>query len=769
MTVPTTAELALLRSHPQATKLYLSIYQPTYAMACQLSGTATKGMMEISYDGVTTGSYTRINSGMTVWVGTTPGGFDKGTVRVRSATASKLTVAENSHINWADNDYLTVTNFYEINAVYPRIIQDPADDETTLWYKDYDVVYNGQNSALGSFICMGSHYAGFKDDAVYYSASGTLNLKSETLSYHWLFEGGTPTGSSSMTPGNVTYAMPGHYTTQLIVSGTSAGAVDKSYRHISIYERPEAGTKVPILNWELQNLSGSRDQAGYTADIRIFQNIPESLLREGSMIVIFADDWYGDLVTKQSIGGNTLGRSKIVFVGYVMKGGILYNYRDSYVNIIVGSPTEVMRVAEGFSCSVEHSNDPETATSDPDIPSGWVTVLDMDIKRAIYHYLRWHSTVMNCCDFQLIGTDRPLQYFDADRTSLFDAINTLLKGAWFGSLVCDRQGKLFAERDIYLEPTAFPTTFTLSKQDWLDDVNVENSMQGTTSFVELGGVAFSGHTGTYTALLSQAPGTSPGYRGKVIRQQGLALLSQTELNNIAGLFHAQQNASYPNVDIKLAGNYRNFDIAPQEKIPLTITPSDTIRNISFTNKPFYLNRMDWRYDSRTEIFLPNISLGEICTGTAGTTITIPAIPPSEGYNNNPDVPEFVFPTFPVIAVGATFNWSFIMGLGAGIVGMVEVPFLCQITSVKLVSDTTGNAVVDLWKCTYADIDNSTHPVVGDSIIGTGDKPTLVTGYKTDTNLAGWTTTIMNLGDWLYIYIESMDVDLMTLSISGTVY
>ena len=92
------------------------------------------------------------------------------------------------------------------------------------------------------------------------------NLKGETLSYHWLFEGGNPTGSSDQAPGNVAYATPGHYTTELIVSGTSVGAVDNSYRHISIYDRPEAGTNVPILNWELQSLSGSRDQGGYTTD-----------------------------------------------------------------------------------------------------------------------------------------------------------------------------------------------------------------------------------------------------------------------------------------------------------------------------------------------------------------------------------------------------------------------------------------------------------------------------------------------------------------------
>jgi hypothetical protein len=49
----------------------------------------------------------------------------------------------------------------EINPVYQRIIQDPSDPMQTLWYKYSDVAYSNQNSVLGSFICMGGHYAGF--------------------------------------------------------------------------------------------------------------------------------------------------------------------------------------------------------------------------------------------------------------------------------------------------------------------------------------------------------------------------------------------------------------------------------------------------------------------------------------------------------------------------------------------------------------------------------------------------------------------------------
>jgi PKD repeat protein len=655
MAVPTSSELTLLRNQPHNVRLYLSVYQPKYVLTAAVNdATITKGERAITYDGASWAAgwdYTMLHNGITLLVGNAVGDETKGRVRVRSATSTVITVAENSHIDWADNDVLTVLNFYEINPVYPRIIQDPADETKTLWYKDYDIAYAGQNSALGSFICMGSHYAGFTGN-VYYSATGTLNLKGEALNYHWLFEGGNPTGSSAETPGNIAYATPGHYTTTLVVSGTSAGSVDTSYRHISIYDKPGegAGSHLPITSWELQDMSGSRDQGGYFANIRIRQNLAWSylmsgeykpIIREGDLVVIFSEDWYGSV--KQSIGGNADHRQSIVFVGYILKGSLQYNYKDSYVDFTVGSPTEIMKMAEGFSISVEDNIDPETATSDPDIPSGWVALLNMDIKRAVYHYMKWHSTVMNCCDVRFYGTDRPLQFFDADRTSLYDAVNTLLSGAWLGKLTSDRQGALFCERDIFIEPTAYPKSFTLSDQDWLDDVIIDQSRQERTSFIEIGGVAYSGATGTYTPLLSNAPGVSPSYRGKTIRQQGLALLDQAELNRIAGALYDQNNSIYPNVDIKLAGNYRNYDIAPQEKVPMTVTASDTVRGISFFNKDFFVQRLQYQYNPNDETLMPLMSTAELCTGTVSDTLAIPVVPPTESQYGSFGVPPLLIP------------------------------------------------------------------------------------------------------------------------------
>jgi len=625
--IPTASQLQTLRSRPHTTKLYLSIYQPTVVLAARVvdSGIA-KGERLINYGGVTSGNFNLIKSGMRLYVGSTAGAWDKGNIRIRSATSLVLTVAENSDIDWADQDYLTVVSYFEIDAIFPRIIQDPGNETNTLWYKDYDVVYTDQNSVLGTFINMGSHYAGFLENGVCqvpYSASGTYNVRDDGLSYSWFFEGATVTGSTAKTPGLVSYTTPGHYTTRLTVDGTGTFSSDISYRHISIYDRPGAGTHPPILNWSLQSFSGSRDQGGWEAKIRIHETIPPSLLRDGSLIVIFADNWYGGV--SQSVGT----RGNIIFTGYILQGSIRYNYRESYVDFKVGSPSLVMKQAEGFSVSVQYDNDPSTATQDPVIPSPWVTVLDMNVKRALYHYLRWHSTVLMTNDFQCVFTDRPLQFFDTDRTSLYDAVHTAMKGILMGNLVCDRSGKIWAERDVYIEPSIFQTSFTLASGDWMGDVQIEENYTDKTAFIEMGGIAFFGNA--YEALLTNAPGVAPGYRGGVERIQGLALVDQDELNEIAGDLLAQKNITYPGIDIQLAGNYSNFDIAPQEIIPLTLSATDTIRGITFSSKLFYLGRMEWQHDPEWETFLPHITLVEIASGVEGDTIYIPPIPDPGGF------------------------------------------------------------------------------------------------------------------------------------------
>src|SRR5581483_5030095 len=404
----TLSEQELVRTKPQQTRLYLSIFQPKIVMQCQINNpSAARNDRIIPYDTVSLGSYLSVESGMTLLVGTTPGARDVGRVRIRSADSSQFIVSENSNINWQDRLYLTVLRYWELWPVYPKIINDSNNIENVIFYKDYDIPYSNQNSILGTFACAGPHRAAFTGDKLWYSSTGTYNLLGDSLSFDWSFEGGMPTGSTLPDPGYITYNSPGHYVTRLIVSGSSGG-IDTTYRYVSIYDKPNSGNNPPILKWTMGTLTGSRSEGGYRLPLKIFEPVQ---VDDNSVVVLFSENWYGE--TKKSLGGNYPNSSEIFFVGFVEKDSIHYDYKQSSVEFDVLSLTGLMKETDAFSVSVK---------SVP-TPTVWYELMDLNSKRAIYHYLKWHTTVLSIADFGFIGDDYPIQYFDADRSSIFDAID----------------------------------------------------------------------------------------------------------------------------------------------------------------------------------------------------------------------------------------------------------------------------------------------------------------------------------------------------------
>jgi len=650
MTVPTSAETTLLNTYPQRTKLYLSIFQPETLFSCRVTGSYNADQQTISYyDASGTASDIGNDLFLVTLVGSAIGDDSKGRTWARSATGTALRFVESDHINWEQDDYVTVLGFTEIIPVFPRIIQDPADEENVIFYKMYDIPYTDQNSILGTFICMGSNYAGFLDPAtgqaqVYWTASGTSNVLGDNLTYSWIFEGGTPTGSTSHTPGFVTYDTPGHYRTFLTVTSAS-NREDKSIRYVSIYDRPGQGSNVPILNWEILQWSGSRDSGGYAVSIRVRENVDKTAIIDGALVVIFGEDWYGD--TKQSIGGNAINRQSIKFVGYISGGTIRHNYRDNSVEFDVISPTGIMQESECFSVSVESKNSPST----------WFELKDMTISRAIYHYLAWHSTVLLCCDFEYTDDDRNIQYFDADRTSIYDAINELMSGARFGKIVSDKQGKLWAEQDASVidnASTALSTTLSVTKRDWIDEPVIDEKFIDETSFIEMGGISYDPGLNTFGAFLASAPSVAPKYRGTVERIQGIALEDQDELNTMVGNLLAWENARFPNVEMRLRANFGNLDIAPQEIIKITTTSEDTARGIVFTDKAFVIQSIDWTYNSIAQALLPRVTLHEVTQGFAGATIVIPDVPPDSTEDDGGGsfgIPPITIPPIPTFGLG----------------------------------------------------------------------------------------------------------------------
>jgi hypothetical protein len=631
----TSTQQELIRTRPQRSKLFLSIFQPQVIMKCRLNNpSAAKGDRTIPYDGVSLGGYTAVEPNFTMWIGSTDGGQELGKIRVRSASSSEFVVSENSDVDWQNDAYLTVFRFVELWPIFPRIVQTGSEDVT--FFKDYDIPYTNQNSTLGSYINMGPNRAAWLDPAsgqtqLYYSSTGTYNLLGNSLSYQWFFEGATVTGSSSANPGYITYNQPGNFTTRLIVSGSN-GAIDTAYRYASIYNEANP----PIQKWQLNSLSGSRDEGGYRASFKVFQAIP---IQEHAIVVIFGENWYGN--TKQSLGGNYPNASDILWTGYVDKDSIAYDYQHSEMSFDAQSITQMMKESSGFSVSVESKAN----------PSKWYELLDMDGRRALYHYLRWHTTALQIADFQFVGTDYPIQYFDSDRESIYDALDNYMRDTLIGQVVSDRQGKVWmeVEAQAYTNPTGtFTPVMEITRRDWMNEPSIEERLSEDLAFLEMGGIAYSGTvTGTFSALLASAPGNAPGFHGSLETHEGLALLGQDQLNQLVGNIWANKNSPFPTVGFDSALNLSNLDIAPQETILLDIARQDTIRNLAIRGL-YILNGADWAYTPEDSILLPRLDFRELVSGVLGQTIIIPD--PEDIGEGGFDVPGIQIPPLPMLTI-----------------------------------------------------------------------------------------------------------------------
>jgi len=632
----TPSQLEIARTRPVRTKLNLFLYEPRAVLKCRLNANVSKGAMTIPYGNVITGSYTGIEANMALLVGSSEGAQDYGRVRLRSGSSSQFSVAENDGIQWVSGSYLTVLRYWDILPVYPRIITDPEDNTNVIFYKDYDIPHSGQNNRLGAFINAGSHRSVLLENGsgtAYYSSTGTLSLMGSSMTYDWAFEGGTPTGSTSATPGNVMYTTPGDYATRLRV--TTNGITDTTYRYVSVRHAPGNGNTPPILKWKIDGLQGSRDAGGYTARVTIYETVN---VQENSLIIISSEEFYGS--TKANLGGNNPNGENIFFTGYVEAGSIKYSYDKSSVEFTVSSVTAIMKKSTGYSISVESKQAAST----------WYELQDMDCRRAIYHYLRWHTTVLLTTDVRFRGDDRKIQFFDADRGSLYDAVNGLMADTLMGNVSSDRQGAIYAEVSPvgYENPTgSFPPVMEITKRDWVGEPAIEYVPYSPSSYVELGGIAYSGaSTGTFTAFLSGAPGDVPLEHGSIETDPGgLALTSQAQLNQLSGNVFYTKKHKYPRIQFSNSTPMRNLDIAPYEALQVNITQSDTVSNVAISGL-YYPNSMQFSYEPEKEKLTSGMDVSAIVTGIPGDTIVIPEVA-DDIYDFDANFPNFSFPPFSI--------------------------------------------------------------------------------------------------------------------------
>lgn len=149
-------DLALLRADGHKVTPYISFLEDVVLFSARVNNASiARAARTIAFDGGS-GTYTAVEAGMTVYIGSTAGASDKGVERLKGITSGDggttgtITMGTNS-VTWADNDYITVIHKFEVWSVQPYI------DDNGTFYKDRDVAYSNQNTNLLPVCVAGPH------------------------------------------------------------------------------------------------------------------------------------------------------------------------------------------------------------------------------------------------------------------------------------------------------------------------------------------------------------------------------------------------------------------------------------------------------------------------------------------------------------------------------------------------------------------------------------------------------------------------------------
>jgi len=649
------------RSTPQTSQMYMVIQQPEYSTddgttwtgydwSCRINGAHTDDpTVTLTVDGG--GAAVDLLDGQTVLIGSAYGEWDSAVAYVRGEQTvgpgtTSLDISTSSEIRGhvSDDDYVVVLDEFRFRQRYGRI-EIVADD--VAWYKDYDIEWSdlGANDAARRLAMMppvpvmGPHAVKFVEIGgssadVFFSWSDSYATAPGEAITTWTSEGETDHAGGTW---NSAVEVPGWQTVDAIsglrgfrvtleVDDGNGNATTLPYRrgirYVFTLRRPgetqvgDPPNAEPIVDFELNEpVAGSFEQGYWRTSITVFASQAQDYqIMPEALVVLFTEDTYGgDSGSVGPIGD----RENILLIGRILGDSIRENPETGDVTFDVASP--------GAEAAIYH-NYPIVIQND-DAGTSWIDTPDLTVDRAVHYYTTWHTNLNQIAD--LYQTDSTIEIYAQDFLAgdIYSTLNQFLWDRLFARLLCDKYGRFHCEIDANEQPFGtVDTLFTLQAGDWLDEVGVRQNIQTPVNAVECGGLIY--NAGTVTPKLSRAPGLYDKYRGSPQQSNALAITSQATLNTTTGRHLAALNHEHE-VSMRLAGNWRYCDIAPQEAVDMNslVTERGTLTG------DYIIRAVTNDYDPSTGTLFTDIEAEEEADdGVDGVTIVIPDALPDQGYD-----------------------------------------------------------------------------------------------------------------------------------------
>ncbi len=624
----TAAELTKLRSSGQWCKLYLAgLEMPRTVFAARINDTfdTNDKVAVVTYDNVTSGAYTDILPGMTIWFGTTSGACDIGQARVRkAATSTELYVGEASELDLADNLYITILDEFLLWPRHVRISSSTAK-------MDYDIEYSDQHEDFDPVPIMGSDVVVDVSSypiTVSFDGSDSWVFGSSISSKQWTVSAGSLSGSTGWTPTLTISSRPAGGRIRVGLTVTAAnGKSFTGYRYVYVYDathRPAACV--------LEDCQADYDSGGWSFTVRVMDE--EAEIRDRSRVILFAEDYYNG--AKASVGP-AAGRENIVCAGYVAVETVERDADASQVRFSVEGPQYWMGQMQGFPPGVELAKKEPTA---------WTAMPNLTVDRALWHLLHWRCNATQVMDVQLTGDTRLASAFLTPAQSLWEQIRSIAGESILAYPGCDRLGRLWVE----IEPQvvaesgrSWATVMELTRNDW-SEMDLERAIRPAVSLLSMSGVSVKAG-GAGKAHFSLSPGHIFAHYGQPEILDNLLLSNQAQSNKLCGLIYGWRNNTYPSFTFSLAQNNRMIDLWPRQYVELSIAEGDTIRGVAYDGR-VVPRSISYVHDPESGAMTVDISgEGESFEGLA-VTGDFPPDPPDPPFNPWIPYPEIPYPYYP---------------------------------------------------------------------------------------------------------------------------
>lgn len=630
---------------------YLSLCPNTTvfkALVNQASFTASYA--QVTFDNVTTGAYTDIQVGQTVYI------YDpasskrapKFVGRVRKTPTSSILYINETSATIDDNDVIEVVHDF-------RLWDKLARESGGVQLKDYDRTYTQTPPVVAG---LQSAYAGVVsgDPAGYtqaFAATGVPATSGASISsYAYTIASGMTVVAGDEDTASVTIRFDaGFYWLKLVV--TDSNGLTTTLQ-IPVWAVPADFSAQVALGFEGAQIEGLVE-SGYTASITAFDGISSVL--DGTLCCVWGIEYYN------GVQGSLI--SNVQFVGRLRRE-VNTSSTDETYSLLKETAYEL----EGIGAQLARTTAPLLALRNKNAPSVWDQIKDMTLWREAAHILHEHTTFLSLHSLSFDSTDNTFRdkIYGTQGENALDVVNDLASGI-NAALEFTPQGEARMVRDArYLsssERDALVVPIDFTAQDWIG-FSLEREHVDPVGRVEASGGMFSTLTNKVSAFLSVAPGTAQGSgQGKTsLARQILASnvsqsTAQAELNTRAGYHYVKENTAW-RLTAQHPDGYHWITPSLYQWYTFTIAASENSAGRAFTTADrWQCIAISIGHDNATgaKTVEATYVLEPDTEAAAGQTVQFPAIdeeedpgtgiPPEPSYPTFPPLPEIILPVIPI--------------------------------------------------------------------------------------------------------------------------